>query len=161
MGRRDDLEQLIYMVVEEEIDGTMGLVIAKWPSGGHGAPRFSDEGEFELAIEREELQRQVEDRRVPGAEEIPSEVVHDLRSRRISVGDVFAVRPSREVDFPDDPEVLNSGVWMEEVLDITAEAREAAKVKMYEALTPPLGSDLERHLIAESKEISQTEEPAR
>jgi hypothetical protein len=34
LGHRDDLEELIYMVVEEEIDGTMGLVVAAWPSGG-------------------------------------------------------------------------------------------------------------------------------
>ncbi len=149
------------MVVEEEIDGTMGLVIAEWPSGGHGAPRFRDKGEFELAIDREELQRQVEDRRVPDAGEIPNEVADDLRSRRISVGDVFAVKPSREVDFSDDPEPLQTSAWMGEVLDITAEAREAAKVKMYEALTPPLDSELEQHLIAESKETSQAEEPAR
>jgi hypothetical protein len=88
-------------------------------------------------------------------------VVDDLRSRRISVGDVFAVKPSQEVDFSDDPEELQTGAWMEEVLDITAEAREAAKVKMYEALTPPLDTELQKHLIAESKEISQTEEPAR
>jgi hypothetical protein len=149
------------MVVEEEIDGTMGLVIAEWPSGGQAAPRFRDKGEFELALAREELQKQVEDRRVPDAEEIPNQVVDDLRSRRISVGDVFAIKPSQEVDFSDDPEALNTSAWMEEVLDITAEAREAAKVKMYEALTPPLDSELEKHLIAESEESSQTEEPAR
>jgi hypothetical protein len=156
---RDDLEDFAYVVVEEEIDGTMGLVVAEWPSGGRGAPRFHEKGEFELAVPREELQRHVSDRRVPRTGELPDAVADELRHRPVSVGDVFAIRPTEDLD-PADSERLRRCEWMGETLDVTAEAREAAKATMYEALTPPLDPHLAKRLLAESERPTEPGEPA-
>jgi hypothetical protein len=71
---RDDIDGFLYVVVEEEIDDTIGLVLAEWPSGGHGAPRFHEEsGEFEVAADREALRRQLSDRQVPEPSDIARE----------------------------------------------------------------------------------------
>lgn len=155
LRERDDLGDFAYVVVEEEIDGMLGLVVADWPSGGLGAPRFDDKGEFELAVDREALQQRTSDRRVAEADALPYEVVRELRSRRVEVGDVFAVRPLEELDPEGDPERLRSCEWIGETLDVTAEAREAAKAKMYEALTPPLDPRLAKRLIEEPAQAEE------
>jgi hypothetical protein len=144
---REDLEDFAYVVVEEDIDGTLGLVAAQWPSGGHGAPRFDDQGEFELAVDRNALQRHISDRRVPESEQLPEETVTALRERRIEVGDVFAIKPVGDLS----PEPLRRCEWVGETLDVTAEAREAAKAKMYEALTPPLHPRVAKQLLEEKQ----------
>lgn len=154
LREREDLGEFAYVVVEEEIDGTMGLVVAEWPAGGLGAPRFHGEDEFELAVDREALQRAASERNVPEAAELPDEVARELRDRRIEVGDVFAIRlledPSAE-----DPERVRSCEWVGEAIDVTAEAREAAKAKMYEALAAPLEEDLAERLLAEGEETTE------
>lgn len=159
LRERDDLEDFAYVVVEEEIDGTMGLVVAEWPSGGRAAPRFHGQREFELAVDREEMRRHVSDRRVPRADELPDEVVDELRNRRIEVGDVFAIKPVEDL-FAEDPDRLQTCEWMGEALDVTAEAREAAKAKMYEALTPPLDPRLAERLRAKPEQATERSEPA-
>lgn len=147
---RDDLEQFFYVIVEEEIDETLGLVVAEWPAGGPSAPRFHDKGEFELAVDRKEMQEHLADRQVPGVE-VPAAVLEELRRRRVRVGDVFAIM-SAEGIAPDDPDQVQTCEWMGETLDITAEAREAAKAKTYEALTPPLNPELAEELMASDRE---------
>ncbi|HEY2714859.1 MAG TPA: hypothetical protein VGI73_01410 [Solirubrobacterales bacterium] len=149
LHHREKLDHLAYVVVEEEIDGTMGLVVAHWPSGGRGAPRFRDDGEFEVAVDREELQRRLAERRVPEAADLPDAVAAELRSRRVEVGDVFAIEVLGELS-PDDD--WRNCEWVGETIDLTAEAREAAKAKMYEALTPELDKRMAKRLIADAKE---------
>jgi len=150
LHHRERLEHFAYVVVEEEIDRTMGLVVAQWPTGGRGAPRFGDDGEFEVAADREELQRRLSERHVPEAAELPDEVAAELRTRRVEVGDVFAIEILGELS-PEDPDA-RSCEWVGEAIDITAEAREAAKAKMYEALTPELDEHMAKRLIADAKE---------
>jgi hypothetical protein len=166
---RDDIDEFVYVVVEEEIDNTIGLVVADWPAGGGGAPRFQDEtGEFEVAADRDALQRQLSDRRVPEPGEIadregqtiPPEVVPALQTRSITVGDVFAIRPQGDLSPDTDPESLRNCEWIGEAIDVTAEAREAAKASMYEALTPPLDPALAEDLLAESKATAESGEIA-
>ncbi|HEY7949312.1 MAG TPA: hypothetical protein VID51_00595 [Solirubrobacterales bacterium] len=161
---RDDIDGFLYVVVEEEIDDTIGLVVAEWPSGGHDAPRFHEEsGEFEVAVDREALRRQLSDRQVPEPSDmareegpaIPPEVVPELQTRGIAVGDVFAIRPTNDFSPDADPEWLRSCEWIGEAIDVTAEAREAAKASMYEALTPPLDPALAEELLAESEPATE------
>jgi hypothetical protein len=146
---RDDLEDFAYVIVEEEIDETLGLVVAEWPDGGRGAPRFHDKGEFELAVDREEMQRHLVDRQMPQAE-VPDAVLEELRRREIRVGDVFAIKPVEPLA-PEDPDQVQTAEWMGETLDLTAEAREAARAKTYEALTPPLDPEVAEQLIASDR----------
>lgn len=160
LREREDLEGFAYVVVEEEIDGMMGLVVAEWPTGGRGAPRFGGKGELELAVDREALQRRVSDRQVAEAGALPDEVVDELRNRRVEVGDVFAIRLLEDLDPEDEPERLQECRWIGETLDVTAEAREAAKAKMYESLTPPLDPRIAKRLIAEHELASGSGEPA-
>lgn len=157
LEHRGDLEAFSYVVVEEEIDGTLGLIVADWPDGGSGAPRFHGKEEFELAVDRDEFQRHLGDRQVPQAD-VPDAVMEELRDRRIRVGDVFAIKPVAEI-VPEDPDRVQTCDWMGETLDLTAEAREAAKAKTYEALTPPLDPAVAEQLIA-AKRATEAEEPA-
>lgn len=160
LREREDLGDFAYVVVEEEIDGMIGLVVAEWPSGGLGAPRFDDKAEFELAVQREALQQRASERQVAEAGALPDEVVDDLRNRRVQVGDVFAVRPVEDLDPDIEPERLQTCEWIGETLDLTADAREAAKAKMYEALTPPLDPYIARRLIAEREQADEPGAPA-
>ena len=60
-----DFDDLLYVVVEEEIDDTIGLVVSDWPLGGNGPPRFPDDAdEFELAAERDALREHLAEREV-------------------------------------------------------------------------------------------------
>lgn len=157
---RDDFDGFLYMVVEEEIDDTIGLVVTDWPLGANGAPRFQDDAEeFEVAAERGALLRHLSDREVDtsaaataeGEPPIPAVAVPALQAREITVGDVFAIRPTAKISADTDPELLYGCEWIGEAFDVTAEAREAAKVAMYKALTPPLDKAVADHLLAESK----------
>jgi hypothetical protein len=154
LRRREDLESFVYVVVEEEIDGTMGLVVAEWPEGGTGGPRFHEQGEVELAVDREALQRRLSERKVPAPAAMNDEIMAELRNRRVEAGDVFAVQSVGAFSPEADPEELRDCAWIDEALDITADAREAAKAKMYEALTSPLDPRIARRLAAaEEREV--------
>lgn len=146
LKERGDLEDFAYVVVEEEIDGTLGLVVADWPDGGSGAPRFHGKDEFELAVDRDEMQRRLSGREVPQVD-VPEAVLEELRDRPVRVGDVFAIKPVAEIA-PEDPDQVQTCDWIGETLDLTAEAREAAKAKTYEALTPPLDPQVAKQLMA-------------
>lgn len=146
LKERGDLEEFSYVVVEEEIDGTLGLVVADWPDGGSGVPRFHGKDEFELAVDRDEMQRRLSDRQVPQLD-LPDAVQEELRNRPVRVGDVFAIKPVAEIA-PEDPDRVQTCDWIGETLDLTAEAREAAKAKTYEALTPPLDPQVAEQLMA-------------
>lgn len=84
----------------------------------------------------------------------------ELQARGITVGDVFAIRPTDDISPDADPEMLRSCEWIGEAIDITAEAREAAKASMYEALTPPLNPALAEELLAESEPAAEPGELA-
>jgi hypothetical protein len=161
-----DVDGFLYVVVEEEVDSAIGLVIAEWPrSGPNGSPRFpAGSAELELAVWREDLQRRLSERRIPdtGDEErdssaIPAETERELRTRPISVGDVFAIQPNQDFSPVPDPEQLRNCEWIGEAIDITADAREAAKAKMYEALTPPLDPEVAAELLDEPEAHSEPE----
>jgi hypothetical protein len=165
LGGRDDLDEFLFVVVEEQIDDMVGLVASRWPSsGGDGAPRFGEPGpgfvpsvirvadgsfymEFELSVPQEELEEALAYRRLPGGEEseavLSDQAQDELRRRSVAVGDTFAILPSPGSA----PEELAYLGGFQEVIDITPEAREAAKAAMYSALTPPLDPDLVEEML--------------
>lgn len=134
-----ELNRFKYVVVEERIDDLVGLLVSEWPRGGGGGPPFFPRGgeEEEVVVDRNLLQRRLARRRVPDSTAAGG-TRKALQERDVVVGDVYAARLAAG---PDPQEVVDRvGVerWIEEIVDITAEGREAARAATYEALTPRL-----------------------
>lgn len=112
-----DTTGLSYIVVDE-IEGSMvGLSVSEWPrTDEQGRLRFESEP-AQVAVERKAFERFIDE--------------HRAESRAIRIGDVFAARTR-----PVEPS-LNPERWIEPpVHDVTAEAREAAKIAFYAAVAP-------------------------
>jgi hypothetical protein len=159
LEREVDLAEFHYAVVEEAMGDVVVLLIAPWPEAGSGGrPYFPyDVDELVLAADREALEQRLAERRLDAAEERLGEISpsarEELSRRRLSVGDVFAFKIADDFDIsttPDEP--LREFDWIAEAIDFTAEAREAAKEKMYEALTPPVKEDVAAELLGEEEQ---------
>ncbi|HEX3172681.1 MAG TPA: hypothetical protein VHQ43_00500 [Solirubrobacterales bacterium] len=135
-----------YVVVEEKIDQVVGLLVSEWPRGGAGGhPVFASGGsEEEVTVDLDGLQRRLARREVPDTVESsagPRVTRRAIQRRKVAVGDVYAARlASPEAGEGPQEAADRFGVerWLEEVVDITASGREAAKAATYEALTPRL-----------------------
>jgi hypothetical protein len=126
--------KLVYVVVDELDAGIASLVVSRWPHvDGLGRLRFDLERDVHLAVDAEALQRLLEERvpLVPGG---AGAVGEELRSRPLLVGDVFGAClvevPADERDAPLDPARWLSGP----IVDVSADAREAAKVQYHAAV---------------------------
>lgn len=143
----EELSRRLYVVVEEKIDRAVGLLVSPWPgSTEDGRLRFDpDAEEVEVVVDLDELQARLTLRDAPGPAS-PAETGEALVRRPVEVGDAFAVQTSEPAPALDELESLSGATgmvgWMGAVADITADAREAAKVATYEALTPPLKGDV-------------------
>ena len=133
-----DPERFFYLVVDEIVGGSLGLVLSDWPDVDEqgrlrfgGAPRM-------LGADREALQSFLSEHRQPVA----------LAQRPPRIGDAFAVRVIRDA-FAEVSDELAAQTRMEPLLppaqwieppiyDVSAEAREAAKAAFYAAVTPTL-----------------------
>jgi hypothetical protein len=122
----EDTSGLSYIVVDEIEGGMVGLAVSEWPrTDERGRLRF-DSSPVLLGAERSALEAFLERYRQP--------------SRPLRIGDVFAAR-TRPVE-SDEAEprlepVLDPEQWIEPpVYDITANAREVAKVAFYSAVAP-------------------------
>jgi hypothetical protein len=147
----EELARHLYVVVEEEIDDVVGLLVSPWPCArDDGRLKFhSDAPEVEVAVDRHELQERLASREVPEPTVDAAggpQAIEELRSRPAEVGDVYAVFSGPQPPTPEELEDLSGKrgaiEWMATVIDITADAREAAKIATYEALTPPLAEDV-------------------
>ena len=109
-----DTTGLSYVVVEEIEGGMVGLAVSDWPTtDDKGRLRFGSEP-VQAALELVELERFLD--------------LHRQPSRPLRVGDVFAARTGRRP---------RPGGWIEPpVHDVTADAREAAKIAFYAAVAP-------------------------
>jgi hypothetical protein len=134
-----DFARLFYLVVDEIVGGSLGLVLSDWPEvDEQGRLRF-DGTPVMLGAEREALQSFLSEHRLPGA----------LAQRPLRIGDAFAVRVIRDAlaEVSDElaaqtrlEPLLPPAKWIEPpVYDVSAEAREAAKAAFYAAVTPTLG----------------------
>lgn len=167
LRERSDIHDFLYVVVEEEIDGVIGLVVAEWPEADEGGgPRFRpDSDELEIPVERRALQSRLRDRYIPGPgdardddPQLSTATEEELRRRRVSVGDVFAIRPA--TDPPFQAEGIQDCDWIGEVIDVTPDAREAAKARMYEALTPRLDPEIAEELLERRRGLAAGPEVA-
>ncbi len=146
-----ELSGLKYVVVEERVDDTIGLLVSDWPRGGAGGqPVFgADCGEEEVCVDRLALQRRLAKRRIPKSVEPGGSARatrQALRQRDVVVGDVYAIRLAAGGDPQQAVDEIGIERWIEDVIDITAEGRESAKAATYEALTPPLKQDVVKAL---------------
>ncbi|MDQ3379563.1 MAG: hypothetical protein M3546_04475 [Actinomycetota bacterium] len=131
-----------YVVVDEIVGSSVGLALSAWPQlDGQGRLLFGTTDAYLVGSPRGELETFLSEHRLP----------EDLRERPLRIGDVFAVRVRPEalaeiVDELDEQQRLEPffapGSWIEPpVYDVTADAREAAKVAFYAAVTPTLDAE--------------------
>jgi hypothetical protein len=137
-GRWDALS---YIVVDELHEGVAGLVISPWPRlDPSGRLVFGGEAESTgVAVSEDELLAVLRRQRRPVVP-VPMDerTEEELRERELSIGDVFAARIGAEM--AGDP-----ASWLgEPVLDVTAEAREAAKAQASATATGAVDEDLIR-----------------
>jgi hypothetical protein len=124
---------LAYVVVDEVDAGVAELIVSDWPRlDTAGRLVFDQEADAHLAVDVASLETLLHERVV--VEEIDPTADDELRLRPVQAGDVFAAR-RRE-----GPHGANAagdaGRWFEPpVVDLSAEAREAAKVQYYAAVS--------------------------
>jgi hypothetical protein len=153
-----DLENadLRYLVVDEIVGPSVGLVLSPWPAiDEQGRLRFAEAGGELVGCLRADLERFLSEHRLPEA----------LRERPLRIGDVFAVCIRQEVLAEFAAELreqrrlepfLGPERWIEPpVYDVTADAREEAKVAFYAAVTPLLDSDQAERLAETAAEETQ------
>jgi hypothetical protein len=131
---------LRHVLVEEMVGDSVGLLVAAWPRARDGGrPVFGDpERDVEVGAGRRELQAHVDRLRRPPPGAAPA-VQDELRRRPLALGDVFAVRVDPgALEEAASVAVADPGWLAGPVVDVTAEARVAARQVFYEALTPPL-----------------------
>ena len=137
-GLGGDASALSYLVVDEIVGGSVGLVLSGWPDADDkGRLRFGGRPRM-LGADGAVLQRFLEEHRLPDG----------VAARPVRIGDAFAIRVRPDVlgEVSDElaaqtrlEPLLDPGAWIEPpVYDVTAEAREAAKAAFYAAVTPTL-----------------------
>jgi hypothetical protein len=158
---------LAYVVLDEIIEGHVGLVVARWPRiDAEGRIRFEgptarvgcglDELNEHLARSR---------RLVP---ELHGATLDEeaVRTRPAAIGDVFGVSYPY-IEAPPWYRILDASVteWMRSPVDVTAAARDAAKVTLYGAVAgPPLTErelDRLRAEAAKMRSDDSSDEPER
>ena len=143
LAKDGDWDKVRYIVVDELHEGVAGLVVSPWPRlDAHGRLVFGEEDESRrVAAGSKVLLAVLRERRLPVvADEVDESTKGLLRERRLAIGDVFAARIDEPPGEPggggpggEPPE--NPVRWLNEpVLDITADALEAARTQMSAAV---------------------------
>lgn len=119
---RETLRTLRYVVLDEldHVEGDVVLVVSEWPTVDmFGRVRHAPGAVREQYVEVRKWTALLERRRVP----------EEVRTRPPRIGDTFAMRLARSDDVtrPKGP-----------VVDITADAREAARMAFYGAVAAPV-----------------------
>jgi hypothetical protein len=133
-----ELAPFSYLVVDEIVGGSLGLVLSGWPDvDEQGRLRFGGTPTM-LGADRAALQRFLDEHRRPTAS----------ARRPLRIGDAFAVRviPGALAEVGDElaaqtrlEPLLAPEEWIEPpVYDVSADAREAAKAAFYAAVAPVL-----------------------
>ena len=162
-----ELAGFVYAVVEERIDDVLGLVVTEWPRANREQPIFvGADREYEIAVSTADLQS-VLSKRFPVASRavrrrvrrMPSEM-RALRERRVEVGDAFAIPASLDevAAAANSERQVEATAWVKgRVIDVTADAREAAKLATLRALAPPLDPKVEESLLADAQDRQMPE----
>ena len=129
-----------YVVVDEIEEDVATLILEPWPRlDRRGRLKFSG-GELRVDIQvgRQQFEQLLRDRIAPG--HVSAAVAPEaFASRPLRVGDVFCavVDRAQMTSDPDSP-----ARWLERpVIDVSAEARAAAKTQYFAAVGPVLGPD--------------------
>jgi hypothetical protein len=141
-------EALRYVIVEETVGDSLGLLVAAWPrAGADGLPAFADpEQDVEVGADRATLQRHVDRLRRP-QRGLPRATSAALRRRTLALGDVFAAHVDAAALEAATRVAVADPAWITgPLLDVTAEARKAAREVFYEAVTPPLPEAAEQEI---------------
>jgi hypothetical protein len=127
-------DRLSYVVVEEIIEGSIGLSVGGWPEvDEQGRLRFREQAAL-VGIDSDLLEQQLAEHRRP------ADIARPLR-----IGDVFAVADVEIGRGPAEQELSISG-WKPPIYDISAQARAAAKSALYAAVAPILEPEQAREL---------------
>jgi hypothetical protein len=139
LGEHPSWGSLSYVVVDELEGGVAGLVASPWPRvDERGRLHFGEEEDSRhVSVTEEALLALLEEKRRPMVQvELDEQAEQELKSRRLAIGDVFAARVRGRRGRPSGGDGAHSGTpidprkWIRgEVLDLTAEARELAKVQ--------------------------------
>jgi hypothetical protein len=143
--------QLSYIVVDELEQGVAGLVASPWPRiDERGRLHFGDEEDtYDVTVTEKDFLALLEERRLPIVEmKLDDSEKEELKARELAIGDVFVARVRGRGgrppggDGPDGGTPVDPDKWIRgEVLDITAEAREVAKVQTAAAIAGVVGDD--------------------
>jgi hypothetical protein len=129
---RRSAERLTYVVVDEIVEGIVGLSMSPWPVADElGRLRFDIEQDpVHVAVGLETLCEFLRGRGFPFYP--PKEAAADEEKRGLLIGTTFAMEIKK-------PRAVRWGKpldrWVGQIHDITADARDLAKLALYGALT--------------------------
>ena len=137
LGRRKDLAPLAYVVIDELESALVGLTVSPWPTlDERGRLHFDLERARSVGARKRTLEAFLAEHRTP----------RKVARRPLRMGDAFACRVKEPLQ---DGELLEPGTWMvPPVTDISAEAREAAKLAYFSAAAPLADPKADREVVA-------------
>jgi hypothetical protein len=125
LGRRKDIASLAYIVVDELESDFVGLTINAWPTlDDQGRLRFDLERSRSVGSTKRGLHAFLARHRTP----------RKVADRPLRIGDAFACKIREPLE---EGALTDPGRWMvPPITDISAEAREAAKLAFFSAVAP-------------------------
>jgi hypothetical protein len=125
LSRRKGLAALAYVVIDELESSLVGLTVSPWPTlDDRGRLHFDLERARSVGATTRALETYLAKHRTP----------RKLADRPLRMGDAFACGIKEPLN---DGELLEPGDWMvPPISDISAEAREAAKLAFFSAAAP-------------------------
>lgn len=157
--------ELSYIVLDELHEGVAGLVVGRWPRvDDRGRLHFGEEDEFtRIATSARALHALLDDERLPIVSvTVDAAAEGALRTRDLAIGDVFGARSGRAPGEPGgggpggEPLEDPRAVLGNRIVDITAEARQAAKLQATAAASGVMDEAL---IIAIAGEIAEDDGP--
>ena len=137
LGRRKDLALLAYVVIDELEANLVGLTVSPWPTlDGRGRLHFDLERSRAVGATKRALQAFLARHRTP----------RKFARRPLRMGDAFACRVKEPLQ---EGELVEPERWMvPPITDISAQAREAAKLAYFSAAAPIADHDADREVVA-------------
>ncbi|HEU4355983.1 MAG TPA: hypothetical protein VFT27_10380 [Actinomycetota bacterium] len=136
LGRRKDVASLAYVVIDELESGFVGLTINAWPAIDElGRLRFDLAHSLSVGATERELHAYLTKHRTP----------RKIADRPLRIGDAFACRIRPPIL---DGELADPSRWMvPPITDVSAEARNAAKLAYFSAAAPVVDRRTHREVV--------------